>query len=63
MNYIFKIGHLGGLAKAAICQKVAAGGAFTNSDEMVDYLDDKLKDRSDLTFYFKMIDCSVLDQE
>ena len=30
---------------------------------MVDYLDDKFKDRSDLTFYFKMIDCAILDEE
>ena len=29
---------------------------------MVDYLDDKFKD-SDPTFYFKTIDCSVLDEE
>ena len=37
----FWVDHVGGLAKVAICQKVAAEGAFTNSDEMVDYLDDK----------------------
>ena len=30
---------------------------------MVDYLDDKFKDRSDLTFCFKMIDCAILDEE
>ena len=50
------------MAEVAIQQKVAAGGAFTNSDEIVDYLDDKLKD-SDPTFHFKKIECSVLDEE
>ena len=55
MNYIFKVDHVGGFAKAAIWQKVAAGGDFTNSNEMVDYLEDKFKDRSNLTFYFKTI--------
>ena len=55
MNYIFKVDHVGGFAKVAICQKVAAGGDFTNSNEMVDYLEDKFKDRSNLTFYFKTI--------
>ena len=63
MNYIFESDHGGSLAKVAICQKVWAGGAFINSDEIVDYLDDKFKDRSDLTFYFKMIDCAILDEE
>ena len=60
---IFWADHVGDLAKVAIHQKVAAGRAFTNSDEMVDYLDNKFKGRSDPTFCFKTIDCSVLDEE
>ena len=63
LNYIFKVNYVGGLAKVAIREKVATGGTFTNSNEMVNYLVDKFKDRSDMTFYFKAIDCSVLDEE
>ena len=47
----------------AFCQKVVAEGVFTNSDEMGDYLDNKFKYKSDLTFYFKKIDCLALDEE
>lgn len=47
----------------AIYQKVVAGGAFRNSDEMGYYLDNKFKYKSDLTFYFKKIDCLALDEE
>ena len=37
--------HVGGVAKVSIRMKVAAGGTFTNSEEMVEYLQSKFSDR------------------
>ena len=37
-----KVDHVGGTAKVSIQKAVASGLSFSNSEEMVDYLDNKL---------------------
>ena len=57
-----EVDHVGGLAKVSICHRVAAGEVFTNSSEIIEYLEKKFKDSTKPCYYFKEIDCSVLDQ-
>ena len=58
-----KVDYVVGLDKVAIRQSTAAGNFYANSEEMVDYLNGKFNDRIFPTFFFKDIDCSVLDEE
>ena len=57
------VDHVGGLVKVAICQSIAAGDFYANSEEFVDYLNRKFSDRICPTFLFRDINCSVLDEE
>ena len=52
---------MGGLAK--VRQKVAAGGFFQCSDEMVQLLDTKFRNTSNVDYHFKSIDTALLDEE
>ena len=56
-----EVDQAGGLAKIAVCQKAGAGGVFINSSEMVDLLQEKCRDYNSPKYFFKEIDCSLLD--
>ena len=58
-----QVDHVGGLATVAIRQSIAARNFHANSEEMIDYLNGKFNHRICPTFFFKDIDCSVLDEQ
>ena len=57
-----EVDHVGGIAKMSIRKTVASGLSFSNSEEMVDYIDNKFKDSPSPTYYFKEIDAKKLDK-
>ena len=57
-----EVDHVGGIAKVSIEKAVASGLSFSNSEEMVDYLDNKFKDSASPTYYIKDIDARKLDK-
>ena len=61
--FVFKVDHVGGIAKVAIRQNVAAGGFFQCSEDMVEFLEKKFPNTSSVTYFFKTIDESLLDEE
>ena len=57
-----EVDHVGGIAKMSIWKAVDSGISFSNSEEMVDYLDNKFEDSTSPKYYFKEIDAKKLDQ-
>ena len=57
-----EVDHAGGIAKVSIRKAVASGLTFSNSEEMVDYSDNKFKDNTSTKYYFKEIDAKKLDE-
>ena len=56
-----EVDHAGDTAKVSIRKAVASGLSFSNSEEMVDYLDNKFKDSTSPKYYFKETDAKKLD--
>ena len=54
---------MGGLAKFAVCQKVTATGFFQCFNDMVQFLDTKFRNPSNVKYHFKSIDTVLLDEE
>ena len=54
---------MGGFAKVAIRQKIAGGGFFQCSDDMVQFLETKFQNTSSVDYHFKSIDTALLDEE
>ena len=53
---------MGGLAKVVVRPKEAAGVFFQYSDDMVQFLDMKFRNTSNVVYHFKSIDTVLLDE-